>query len=100
MDNKTLAVLWGCTCGAFAIMILRLVLRKLQREKFELGDYLIMAAIFCLAARLSFLHVSLEWGANDIPERVRETHVFTPQEIYRRETGSKLRLANRAFLTT
>ncbi|KAH7142934.1 hypothetical protein B0J13DRAFT_444982 [Dactylonectria estremocensis] len=97
MENPTLLTLWLFSCLALIIMGTRLVLRKMARQPFNLGDYLTMAACLCCMVRLSLIHVVLIWGTNNIPADVRKTHVFSPDEIYRRTIASKFAITNRCF---
>ncbi|RFU24348.1 hypothetical protein B7463_g11990, partial [Scytalidium lignicola] len=94
---QTLAIMWAFTWLAISIMALRLILRKVRAQKFEVSDYITMACIFFIIARCATIHVVLIWGSNNIAQSVRLHHVFTPKEIYQREIGSKLTLVNRTF---
>ncbi|RFU80093.1 pth11-like integral membrane [Trichoderma arundinaceum] len=62
-----------------------------------MGDYFTMAACACALIRLGMIHVVLTWGTNNMTAAQRENHVFTSSEIYQREIGSKLSIANRVF---
>lgn len=95
--DQTLVIVWACTWVAFTIMVVRLLLRKLRRQPFGAGDYLTMAAIFCLLARLGLIHVVLVLGSNNMSAAARKKLKLTPQVIYQREVGSKLTLVNRCF---
>ncbi|KAH8819439.1 hypothetical protein F5884DRAFT_848762 [Xylogone sp. PMI_703] len=94
---QTLAIMWTFTWTAVTIMALRLILRKVRGQKFEVGDYLTMACIFFILARCATIHVVLIWGSNNVTKEFRAHHVFTQKEIYQREIGSKLTLVNRTF---
>lgn len=59
------------------------------------SSYLTMVAIFCMVCRSSFTSVVLLWQNNNTTAAFRAKHVFTREEIYRREIGSKLTLVNR-----
>lgn len=100
MHDPTLLILWLLTWVAVAVMLARLIMRKIRHQTFALGDYLTMAAIICAFVRLGMVHTVISWGTNNIPPSVRRKLDFTPDEIYRRETGSKLALANRVFYNT
>ncbi|KAH6974363.1 hypothetical protein BKA56DRAFT_591237 [Ilyonectria sp. MPI-CAGE-AT-0026] len=97
MVSRTVLALWLFSCPALVIMGLRLVLRKVAKQPFNLGDYLTMAACVCCVARLSMTHVVLIWGTNNVSAAIRKTHVFSPEEIYRRTIGSKLAITARCF---
>ncbi|KAH8650730.1 hypothetical protein BGZ61DRAFT_524615 [Ilyonectria robusta] len=97
MESPTVLALWLCSCLALAIMGTRLIWRKIAGQPFNLGDYLTMvAAVLCLG-RLSTIYVVLIWGNSNVPPEIRESHVFTSEEIYQRTVGGKLTLAGRCF---
>jgi hypothetical protein len=93
----TLIILWVFACVATIIMILRLIMRKLRKQRFEVSDYVTMACMLCLLARSAFDHVVIIWGTSDVTEAFRASHVFTADDIYKREVGSKLVVATRLF---
>ncbi|KAL3419708.1 hypothetical protein PVAG01_08206 [Phlyctema vagabunda] len=97
---NTLIILWVFTFCSVAVMGLRLAMRRYREQKFNLSDYLTMACIFCLLIRVGCIHVVLYWGTNNMSPKLRAATVFTPQEIYEREIGSKLTLVNRPFYNT
>ncbi|KAJ5151501.1 uncharacterized protein N7482_010753 [Penicillium canariense] len=72
-------------------MVLRLLMRKLRKQQLVLSDYLTMLAILIVLARSIIGTVITLWGDNNYhnPEN------FTATEIYQREVGSKLTVANR-----
>ncbi|KAE9372859.1 hypothetical protein N431DRAFT_505149 [Stipitochalara longipes BDJ] len=98
-DESELIILWFLTGAAVAIMIARLVLRTYRKQRLELGDYFTIAAIVSILLRGAVIHVALVWGTNSITSAARTKIDFTPQEIYRREVGSKLTIVNRVFYT-
>lgn len=91
----TVIILWVFACVAMIIMILRLVMRKLRKQRFEASDYVTMACMFLLLARTTLDHVVIIWGTNDVTEAFRASHVFTADDIYQREVGSKLIVTTR-----
>jgi hypothetical protein len=97
---QTLAIMWVFTWVAMALMATRLLLRKLRYQKFDASDKLTMLAMFFLAGRCAVIHVVLIWGSNNVSQGFREHHLFSTEEIYRREVGSKLTLVNRTFYNT
>jgi hypothetical protein len=97
--DEELLILWFLTGAALVIMILRLFLRKYRKQSLEPGDYFTIAAIISLLLRGALIHVALVWGTNSITAAVRAQLQFTTEEIYRRETGSKLTIVNRVFYT-
>lgn len=97
MADKTLVLLWLFTWLTVSLIATRLLLRKVRRKPFVLGDYLCFAAILCALVRLALVHVILVWGTNNMSADIRQTHHFTDQEIHQREIGSKFTLCNRVF---
>jgi hypothetical protein len=91
----TIVITWVFTWLAEALMALRLIMRKLRKQDLDISDYFTIAAMLFLIIRLSLDHVVLIWGTNNIPEDFRASHVFTQQEIYQMEIGSKLTLGVR-----
>lgn len=97
MDDPTLLIHWLFSILALIVMGVRLLWRKIARQPFNTGDYLTMAACLCCMVRLALIHVVLTWGTNNVPAAVRKTKIFTEDELYRREIGSKFAIANRVF---
>ncbi|KAK4073914.1 hypothetical protein H0G86_003371 [Trichoderma simmonsii] len=95
--DPTLLIHWLFSCLALLIMGVRLWGRKNARQDFNLGDRLTMAAAACALIRLGMIHVVLTWGTNNMTAAQRQDHHFTSKEIYQREIGSKLSIANRVF---
>ena len=95
--DSTLVILWVFTWVTVGLIALRLLVRKLKRSPFVLGDYFSVGAMFCALVRLALVHVVLLWGTNNMAAMFRQTHHFTPDEIRRREIGSKFVLVNRVF---
>ncbi|KAL1621643.1 hypothetical protein SLS56_009113 [Neofusicoccum ribis] len=100
MDDPTLLILWLLSWLAIAVMAVRLAMRKVRRQRFVLGDYLTMAAVVCAFVRLGMIHVVISWGTNNMSPKLRDSTDWTADEIFRRETGSKLAVANRVFYNT
>jgi hypothetical protein len=78
-------------------MVIRLVLGRVCKQKFDLGDRLTVAAIVFSLARIAFTHVIIIWGTNNISDKYRDTHHFSRLEIYHREIGSKFTLVARSL---
>ncbi|EPE33953.1 hypothetical protein GLAREA_06966 [Glarea lozoyensis ATCC 20868] len=97
---QTLAFLWVFTWLAMFLMALRIVMRRYRGQKLDISDRITMVCMICLLARLSFIHVVLIWGTNNIPKKVRAKLVFTATDIYQRETASKLLLTSRTWYNT
>ena len=81
-------------------MLLRLTMRRVRRQDFNLSDYLTAAAIVCVAFRTGFAMVIVVWGNNNLPSNDQSSIVFTATEIYRRVIGSKLTLVDRIVYNT
>jgi hypothetical protein len=97
MATNSLAAIW-IFCGlSVVIMFIRLVLGRVCRQKFGLGDQLTVAAIVFSLARIAFTHVIIIWGTNNISNKYRDTHQFSRLEIYHREIGSKFTLVARSL---
>jgi cytochrome b561 len=96
-DTTTLTIHWVFSCLAILIMMVRLIWRKAAKQPYIWGDYFTMVAILCALTRLALIHVVLIWGTSNVPKAVRLNHSFTPTEIYQREIGSQLSIANRFF---
>ena len=97
---QTLAILYICSGYAISLMGFRLVLRRINGLKWDVSDFLTMVCVVALIARISMIHVVLVWGTNVVPAFYRVFYVFGKEEIYQRETGSKLLLASRFFYNT
>ncbi len=99
-DRKTIIMVgvFGF-CGAL-IMLLRLAMRKVRGQQFNLSDYLTIVAIICLASRTGLTTVVVLWGNNNLTATYRASNEFTASEIYQRKIGSKLTLVNRMVYNT
>lgn len=97
MDDPTLLIHWLFSCLSLLVMGDRPG-GRLPKQPINLGDYLAMAACLCCMVRLALIHVVLTCGTNNVPVAVRQTKVFTDEEIYRREIGRKFAIANRPRL--
>ncbi|KAI6354368.1 hypothetical protein MCOR25_008628 [Pyricularia grisea] len=100
VDYPTLLVHWLFSFLAAAIIVARVVGRKIVWRKLNLGDWLSIAAVVCIIIRLIMIHFVLTLGTSNVPADYRRSHQFTPQEIAEREIGGKLALANRVFYNT
>ncbi|KAI9682540.1 MAG: hypothetical protein M1829_000333 [Trizodia sp. TS-e1964] len=90
-------IVWVCTGITLAILGSRLLLRKLKRHGFDLGDYLTMVTILFVTMRAIGAHIAFLYGNNNVSPDYRKSHTFTPDEIYRIETGSKFSFTNRVL---
>lgn len=100
LQFQTIVVLYVFTWLGEFLMVARLFMRQYRGQKWDLSDYITMVCMVLLVARMSFVHVVLVWGSNNLTAAYREKHVFSPEEIYRRTVGSKLTLVNRTFYNT
>lgn len=96
--KETLILVYVFGFLTIGLMVLRLVMRKVRRQSFNLSDYLTMCAIFFMLSRPAMSTVILLWGNNNVDDR--DTHVFTDKEIYQRTIGSQLTMANRVIYNT
>jgi hypothetical protein len=98
--RKTIIMVGVFGFAGMVIMLSRLAMRTYRRQKFNLSDYLTIAAIVCLAARSGFTTIVVLWGNNNLTAAYRASNTFTDTEIYQREIGSKLTLVNRIVYNT
>lgn len=96
--KRTLILVYVFGFLTIGLMTVRLVMRKVRRQSFNLSDYLTMCAIVFIMSRCSLSSVILLWGNNNVSDR--ETHVFTEKDIYQRRIGSQLTMANRVIYNT
>jgi hypothetical protein len=71
-------------------MVLRIVMRKVRRGNFDVGDYVTMGAIFCLIVQIGRVYAILIWGTNILTEAYRTSHHFAGEEKF--NTGVDLKL--------
>ena len=98
--ERTIVLLAVFGALAAAIMILRLVLRQVRGQNFNLSDHMTMVAIFLIVLRSTLTTIVVLWQNNNVTADYRLNHTFSANEIYQREVGSKLTLANRIFYNT
>ncbi len=98
--KKTIIMLGVFDFTAVLIMLTRLAMRRYRKQEFNLSDYLTIAAIILLAARSGLTTVVVLWGNNNLTAQYRASNFFTGMEIYEREIGSKLTIANRIVYNT
>jgi heme/copper-type cytochrome/quinol oxidase subunit 4 len=97
MATNSLAAIW-IFCGlAVVIMVIRLILGRLCKQKFDIGDRLTVAAIVFSLARIAFTHVIILWKMSNVTDEYRHSHHFSSTEIYHREMGSKFTLVARSL---
>ncbi|KAL5313082.1 hypothetical protein ACEPPN_019509 [Leptodophora sp. 'Broadleaf-Isolate-01'] len=78
-------------------MVVRLAMGRYCETKWDAGDSLTAVAIFLSIARIAFTHVLIIWKTNNVSDTYQATHMFSQQEIYRREIGSKFTLIARCL---
>lgn len=91
-NNPTLLYSWWATCFSAAIIITRLLGRKVRSNKLFREDWIMMLALLPLFARMAFIHVVLLRGTNNV-----QTQDLTELQIQQRELGSRLVLGARIF---
>ena len=92
---NALAGVWVFFSLSVSIMILRLILGRKCRVKWDIGDSLTVFAIILSVARIALTHVTILWKTNRFSDEYRQTHHFSDLEIYQREIGSKFTLGAR-----
>ena len=97
LENRTLATVWVCISLAVLIMGARLLLGRICKKKFDMGDELTAFAIFFAIARIAFVHVIVLWKTNNISPDLGSLDGISRQEIYEKETGSKMTLIARCL---
>ncbi len=95
--TDALGTVWTCVSLAIVIMVVRLVMGRYCKTKWDVGDSLTALAILFSIARIAFTHVLIIWKTNNVSDEYRETNQFSQQEIYHREMGSKFTLVARSF---
>ncbi len=98
-NSQIVIVVLSCIFGfaTIFIMALRLMMRKIRKQQPYLSDYFTVGAILCVIARSAFAIVVVLWGNNN---SLKPGHHFTSTEVYQREVGSKLTLADRMVYNT
>ncbi|CAL3968339.1 unnamed protein product [Diplocarpon coronariae] len=91
-DKASLLVCWWCTIFAAVIIIFRVCGRYIRTEKLFKEDWLAVACLFPLFARMAAVHIILLFGTNNT-----STSGMSHEEIRRREIGSKVVLVSRVF---
>ncbi|PBP24409.1 pth11-like integral membrane protein [Diplocarpon rosae] len=91
-DKASLLVCWWCTIFAAVIIIFRVCGRYVRTEKLFKEDWLAVACIVPLFARMAAVHIILLFGTNNT-----STIGLSDEDIRRREIGSKLVLVSRVF---
>jgi hypothetical protein len=90
-DHSQTAVLMRVLSSlSIVVMALRLVMGKVRRCNFDVGDYVKMGAIFCWIVQIGLVYAILIWGTNILTEAYRTSHHFAGQEKF--NTGVDLKL--------
>ncbi|GBF66138.1 hypothetical protein TMEN_8856 [Trichophyton mentagrophytes] len=92
--NPTLLVSWWATGFSLAIILVRVCGRYIRTERLFTEDWVMALSIIPLLVRMGFTHVVLLFGTNNASQY---HHRFTPDEIHRREIGSRMVLGARIF---
>lgn len=100
MSDTTLYVHLVFSALAILICLTRLIAKRYIFRILQIADWIVVAAILCAATRTALIYVVLTWGTNNLSSAARASIDFTPQEIYRREIGSKFTIANRPIYNT
>ncbi|KAF9700016.1 hypothetical protein EKO04_001616 [Ascochyta lentis] len=92
-NNPTLLYSWWCTIFSLVIIGFRLSGRYIRNERLFREDKIMAWSVVPLMARMSFVHVVLIWGTNN----VNVSTLHDPTKIRHREIGSQMVLAARVF---
>lgn len=98
--RKTIIMIGVFAFCSASVMLLRLAMRKIRRQKLKLSDYFTIAAIVCVASRTGLATLIVLWGNNNMTAVHRAATEFTATEIYQRMVGSKTTLADRIIYNT
>lgn len=85
---------WWCTSFAAAVIITRLLSRKVRSNKLFREDWIMMASLVPLFLRMVFIHFVLIYGTNNIDVSNIE---LTGTRLRNHEMGARLVLAGRIF---
>lgn len=94
---STLVIIWTCSLISVPIMGTRLFLGRCYKKKFDLGDALTVAALFCSFPHMAVLHVVILWNTNNISPPFGNILELSNKEIRQREIASKLVLFARCL---
>lgn len=92
-NNPTLLYSWWCTIFSLVIIGVRLSGRYIRTERLFREDWIMLWSALPLLARMSFIHVVLIYGTNN----VNTSHLTDPVKIRQHEIGSQMVLAARVF---
>ncbi|KZM28475.1 uncharacterized protein EKO05_0006027 [Ascochyta rabiei] len=92
-NNPTLLYSWWCTIFSLVIIGFRLSGRYIRNERLFREDKIMAWSVVPLMVRMSFVHVVLIWGTNN----VNVSTLHDPTKIRHREIGSQMVLAARVF---
>ncbi|KAJ4354764.1 hypothetical protein N0V95_003537 [Ascochyta clinopodiicola] len=92
-NNPTLLYSWWCTIFSLVIIGFRLSGRYIRNERLFREDKIMAWSVVPLMVRMSFVHVVLIWGTNN----VNVSALHDPTKIRHREIGSQMVLAARVF---
>ncbi|KAI9642395.1 hypothetical protein NHQ30_009199 [Ciborinia camelliae] len=91
-DKPTLLVCWWCTLFSAVIILFRVCGRYIRTEKLFKEDWLALACLVPLFARMALVHVILLFGTNNAV-----IVDFSETALRRRAIGSRLVLVSRIF---
>lgn len=97
MADKVLIAIWLCGFLGILMMAARLVLGRIYKVKWDLGDSLNVVATILAIARLVFLHLTVTYKTNNLPNEYVDTNTWTTGEVRSRQLGAKYALVSRVL---
>src|SRR4051812_5112253 len=99
-NMDTLAAILAMSVASVLVLIVRLVARRLQRTKLDIGDWLAIFDLLVWGCFLGVVSGVILWGTNNVTDSTRSALVSGSDEVNKREMGSKLLLVDRVMYIT
>ncbi|KAK5661366.1 hypothetical protein OQA88_11265 [Cercophora sp. LCS_1] len=100
MAHDTLVAILAMSGVSVFVLVIRLVTRRLQRTKMDLGDWLALFDILVWGCFLGVVPGVMIWGTNNMTDEARSALVPGSDEVHHREMGSKFLLVDRVMYIT
>lgn len=97
MAHDTLAAILAMSAASVLVLVVRLVARRLQGTKMDVGDWLAVLDILVWGCFLGVVPGVMIWGTNNMTDEARAALVDGSDEVKRREMGSKFLLVDRVM---
>ncbi|KAK0715667.1 hypothetical protein B0H67DRAFT_581256 [Lasiosphaeris hirsuta] len=97
MDDDIFVTILAFSIISVVVLICRLTARRLQKVRFDTGDYLALLGILVWGCFLGVVPGVILLGTNNMTSAARAALVPGSDEVARREMGSKLLLADRVM---